>query len=437
VKTSRQVLLLIATSMVACAPETRPEDGRTLTPARPTPAPPSSGETSSSVAGVESLTLTQALAHLDAYHPELEAFRQQVEAASARAEAAGALWAPVAIIRAENVPLHRGRSLDQGNYIAGLALSLPIQGRLGAARSVEEREGELVSRDLEQRRHELLRGARDAFATALAASRAAVLNDEAAQAAETTAALLERRVARGDIAPDEATWIAIEAARSRLDADRSRSQARQALARLAESLGSDRPVASVAGDLEETVGAPELAALLRRVEAAPTVRRADAAVALRVAALELARAERIPDVRLELAYRRLELTDQHAVDAGIEVPFPFLGGTSSRARAALFDLEAARARAAAARLEATREVQVAYERLVTAVRTAETLRELLPRVERALAAVSARLSRGDISALEALPARRLAVSMRLDQVAALSEALGAWAALDAALGESN
>lgn len=427
-------LVLVVSLMVACAPEPRPEYGPRPTPARPTQAPPSSGTPTSSVAGLESLTLTQALAHLDARHPELEAFRQQVEAATARAEAAGALPAPVAIIRAENVPLHRGRSLDQGNYIAGLAFSLPIQGRLGAARSVEEREGELVSRELEQRRHELLRGARDAFATALAASRAAALNDEAAQAAEMTAAILDSRVARGDLAPDEATWAAIESARSRLDAVRSRSLARQALARLAESLGSDRPVASVTGDLEETVGAPELAALLLRVEAAPGVRRADAAVALRQAALELARAERIPDVRLELAYRRLEQTDQHAVDAGIEVPFPLLGGTRSRARAALFDLEAARARAAAARLEATRDVQVAYERLLTAVRTAATLRELLPRVEQALAAVSARLNRGDIGALEALPARRLAVSMRLEHVAALSDALSAWAALDAALG---
>jgi len=131
------------------------------TPARPGVAAPSSASApASSVASLESLTLTQALALLDAHHPELDAFRCQVEAASERAEAAGALPAPVVIVRAENVPLHRGRSLDQGNYIAGLALSLPLQGRLGAARSVEEREGELVSRELEQRRHALLRGTR-------------------------------------------------------------------------------------------------------------------------------------------------------------------------------------------------------------------------------------------------------------------------------------
>ncbi len=433
---SQVLTLLVAASLAACAPEPRPADESTSTPtpARPTPTPPSSGAPGSSVAELESMTLTQALAFLDAHHPELDGFRRQVEAASERAEAAGALPAPVAIVRAENVPLHRGRSLDQGNYIAGLAFSLPLQGRLGAARSVEEREGELVSRTLEQRRHELLRGARDAFVMAMAATRAAALNEDAALAVETTAALLERRVARGDLTPDEATWAAIEAARSRLDAEHSRSQARRALARLAQALGSDRPIASVAGDLDETAGAPELAALLRRVEDAPAVRHADATVTLREAALELARAERIPDVRLELAYRRLEQTDQHAVDAGIEVPLPFLGGTSARARAALFDLEAARARATAARLEATRDVQDAYERLATAVRIAESLRELLPRVEQALAAVSARLNRGDISALEALPARRLAVSMRLEHVAALGEALRAWADLDAALG---
>ena len=276
--------------------------------------------------------------------------------------------------------------------------------------------------------------ARDAFATALAATRAAALNEEAAEATEATAAILERRVARGDMSPDEATWAAIEAVRSRLNAEQSRSQARRALARLAAALGADQPIASVSGDLDETVGTPELAALLRRVEDAPSVRRADAVVTLREAALELARAERIPDVRLELAYRRLEQTDQHAVDAGIEVPFPFLGGTNARARAALFDLEGARARAGAARLEARRDVQEAFERLATAVRTAGALRDLLPRIELALAAVSARLESGDISILDALPARRLTVSMRLEHVAALGEAMRAWADLDAALG---
>lgn len=427
-RASALVLVLV---LAACSGPERPSDDA---PPGRSPAPVRTTADAGATAPVESLTLTQALALLDARHPDLEALRYQVDATAARAEAAGAFPAPAALLRAENVPLHRGSSFDQGNYIAGLAFDLPLQGRLAAARAVEERDGELVSRELEVRRHELLRAARDAFATALAAQRAAEHHEEAAASAETLAALLERRVALGDVTPDEATWAAVEAARSRLDAAQSRSVARRAQAGLAAAIGSTRAVVSVAGDLDETAGTPDLVALLRRVEDAPGVRRADAQVALREAALELARAERIPDVRLELAYRRLEQSDQHSVDAGLLVPFPLLGGSRQRADAARLELEAARARASAARLGATREVQDAYERLAMAVARAQALGELLPRVDAAVAAVAARLARGDISVLDALPARRIAISYRLDRIDALADALRAWADLDAALG---
>ena len=423
--------------LCACAPAPRPDAGPPLAgpAARPDTGPGAAPAASSGLTSLEGLSLTAALAHLDAHHPELEGLRRQVAAASARAEAADALPAPAALVRAENVPLHRGSSFDQGNYILGLAFELPLQGRLAAARAREEREGELVSRSLELRRHELLRRARDAFASALAAQRAAGLHADSAAAAESLAALLERRVALGDLTPDESTWAAADAARARLDAQQSASVARRALARLGEAIGASGPVASVAGDLEQTVGAPELAALLRRVEQAPAVRRADAEVALRQAALELARAERIPDLRLELAYRRLEQTNQHSLDAGVLVPFPFLGGSTARAEAADLELSAARARAMAARLGATRAVRDAWERLTVAVARAEALSLLLPRVDAALAAVAVRLERGDISALQAIPPRRMAISWRLDHVEALGEALRAWADLDAALGE--
>lgn len=429
------VVLGCALSVSACSPDRRPDDD----------APPRSvGDVTGPAAAldpgdlapIESLTLTQALAAVDAQHPDLAALRHQIDAAAARAEAAGALPAPAALIRAENVPLNRGSSFDQGNYIAGLAFDLPLQGRLSAARAVEERDGELISFELEVRRHELLRAARDAFATALAAERAAEYHEDAAGSAEVLARLLDRRVARGDLTPDEATWAAVEAARSRLEAEQSRSLARRAHAGLAEAIGSQRPIASVGGDLDETVGTPELAELLRRVEKAPGVRRADAAVALREAVVELARAERIPDVRFELAYRRLEQSDQHSVDAGVLIPFPFLGGSRQRADAARLELEAERARAGAARLATTRQIQDAYERLANAVTRAQALGVLIPRVDAAMTAVAARLARGDISALEAIPARRVAISYRLEHLDALAQAVRAWADLDAALGAS-
>lgn len=417
----------------ACATAPGEDDGPRPHALPPPPAAPVGAPARPAAAPIESLSLTRALAIVDAEHPDLEGFRLQVEAAGARAEAAGRLPIPGVILRAENVPLNRGRSLDQGNYIAGLALYLPLQGRLAAARAVEERAGELVSRDLELRRHELLRAARDAFVTALVATRVAALQADAVESSSALVRLLERRVELGDLAPDEVAWAEVERVRSRLDASRAASLARRALARLTETLGSERPVGSVDGDLVETLGLPALETLLARVAEAPAVLRADAEVDMRRAAVELAESQRIPDLLLDVAYRRLEQTDQHSLDAGVTLIFPFFAARD-QARAALAELEASRARARSARLAAARQVEEAHERLALAVETARALGEVLPRADEALATAEARLARGDISALELLPARRAVVGLRLEHVEALGESIRAWADLSAALG---
>lgn len=436
-RSSSRLVSTLCLALAACASSPSDDDpaGHALPPPPPRAPAPAADSPQAAVAAIESLSITSALTIVDAQHPDLEAFRMQLEAAGARADAAERFPVPGVILKAENVPLNRGSSFDQGNYIAGLALYLPLQGRLAAARAVEERAGDLVSRDLELRRHELLRGARDAFVTALVATRVAALQEDAAASAAGLVRLLERRVELGDLAPDEAAWAEVELARTRLDAARATSQARRALARLAEALGSQRPIASVAGDLEDAIGFPALESLLARVARSPAVLRADAEVDMRQAAVELAESERIPDLILEVAYRRLEQTDQHSVDAGVVLLFPFLAARD-RARAALAELEASRARARSARLAAAREVQEAYERLSLAVDTARALGGVLPRADAALAAAEARLARGDISALEILPARRAVITLRLEHVEALGESIRAWADLSAALGSA-
>lgn len=434
---SSRLVSILCVGLAACASSSPDDDaaGGHALPPPPSASAAAAPHPQAAPAPIESLSLTAALTIVDAQHPDLEAFRMQLDAASARADAAERFPIPGVILRAENVPLHRGSSLDQGNYIAGLALYLPLQGRLAAARAVEERAGDLVSRDLELRRHELLRDARDAFVTALVATRVAALQEDAAAAAIRLVRLLERRVELGDLTPDEAAWAEVELARTRLDAARASSQADRALVRLAEALGSERPIASVVGDLEDTIGLPALESLLARVAQAPTVRRAEAEVELRQAAVELADSERVPDLIVDLAYRRLEQTDQHSVDAGVVLLFPLLAARD-RARAALAELAASRARARSARLAAAREVEEAYERLSLAVETARALRGVLPRADAALAAAGARLARGDISALEILPARRAVIALRLEHVEALGESIRAWADLSAALGST-
>jgi cobalt-zinc-cadmium efflux system outer membrane protein len=420
------------------APESLPEWGAEGSRQDPGASEPP-GPVASATAALSSLTLAQALARVDAEHPELAAYRAAVDAARARGEQAGAFPNPELVLRVENAPWHRGSTRDQANYVAGLTLPLALSGRLGAAEDAGMREADIHTQELAARRLELHGEVRGAFATALSLERAASVQSQARGLATRAVELLEARVAAGDAIPAELARVQIEATRARLEHDRVESLRLRALFALASALGDPGlAIQSLAGDLETALELPALETLIQRLEDNPQLRAAAAEVALQAARVELAQAQRIPDVSLDLFYRRLEQTDQHAFDVGLSIPLPLFDRNQGAVRSELAQQLAASATLEATRNELIREVRATHARLALLLQSVRLIREeLLGRADTVLASVEARFAAGDASLVEVLPVRRDWTRIQLSYVDALRQVMVAWSDLQTLTGTPN
>jgi outer membrane protein, heavy metal efflux system len=183
------------------------------------------------------------------------------------------------------------------------------------------------------------------------------------------------------------------------------------------------------GSLEGSLALPTLESLATRLEQSPFIGAADADISVQRARIDLADTQRIPDVSLDLSYRRIG-DIENTVDVGVRVPIPLFNRYQVRIREARADFVAAEARARSVRNELTLELQTSYRTLARAIAAAQLLREeILPRAESVLRSAETRYANGDISLAELLPIRRDWTRARLDYLEALNEVTQAWAAL--------
>jgi cobalt-zinc-cadmium efflux system outer membrane protein len=166
------------------------------------------------------------------------------------------------------------------------------------------------------------------------------------------------------------------------------------------------------------------------LSAHPAVALAQVDVQAKNARVDLARAERIPDVKVEALYHRLESSRENTVDLGLSIPLPLFQRNEGRLREARADARAAEARAKATQNELNLRLREAYTQLTAALETSRTLRnEILPRADRVRRTAEARYEAGDLSLAEVLPVRRDWTSLQMDYLESLRAALQAWAEL--------
>jgi outer membrane protein, heavy metal efflux system len=154
-------------------------------------------------------------------------------------------------------------------------------------------------------------------------------------------------------------------------------------------------IASLAGDLEATFEVPMLETLTASLVSQPEALQAEANLQASSAWLELARSERIPDVRVEALYHRLEATEENTIDLGISIPLPLFNRNQGRLREARAESEAAQARARMTQNEVAARLQASYVQLTSALANSSTFKR-----------------RGDASSGKGLPNRRSALCGR-------------------------
>lgn len=428
-KLARTLALLLLLGACAAPPPDLPRDG------------PASPDVRAEAASVASLSLADALARADQHHQDLAAWRSLVRAAEGRLEQAGSMPNPDVILRMENVPLNRGtggmgRLINQGNYIAGVGQELPLGGRLSAAEDVAARELDRERAALAVRRAEVHAAVRLAHGQAVIASSERGVRQETVTLTEQAVSVARARVTSGDATPDEVDRVEIDALEASVELERAVAAESATLRALALATGvPGLQVTGVAGDVLTAVDLDSVADLLARAETSPALRLARAEVEAATARVSLAQAERWPDLGVEVLYRRLELTNQHSVDAGLRIGLPIFDRRSGEITARRAELDAAGARERGTRTTLQHSLITIHEQLAFARSLARRLAdEALPRAERALRTAEARWRAGDLSLTDVAPVRRALLALRLTHIQALRTVAERTAELERLLG---
>jgi cobalt-zinc-cadmium efflux system outer membrane protein len=427
----------LASCSVAPVPELLPQVRRSLPVTErhamaPTVAmigPVSPAATPRHARTIERLTLPQALEIAERVHPDLAAAQAQIESAEGRALQAGLFPNPEFVSRIESVPV-TGRIVERAEYLIGISQPAPLSQRLGLARRVETLDRDRLGLALEVRRLEVRRQVQSAFASVLHGQRIIQTRAEDVRIAENGVAVAKARLAAGDAIPAEVGQAEVELGQARLALEQATSRRLQAIEALATAIGDPTlHLESMEGSLEEPLALPTLEALAARLEESPFMAAAEADIAVQRARIDLAETQRIPDVSLELLYRRVGDVE-NTVDVGLRVPIPLFNRSQGSIREAKADFVAAEARARSARNALALELQTAYRTLASAIAAATLLREeILPRAESVLSSAETRYASGDISLAELLPIRRDWTRVRIEYVDALQDVMQAWAAL--------
>lgn len=385
----------------------------------------------------EPLTLEDAVAHALQHHPELAAF-----SAARRAREAEVIQAS----RRPNPEIEFGLEEFAGSgpksEFESAEWSLRIV-QLFERGDKRQRRVDLAERVVAEAELEY-RAARLAVATAVVRSFVEVLaaDAELAQAREHLAfveqfqQVIDRRIEAGAASPIERNRAAVEAAERRAEVAAAAERTAATRHRLALSIGvRERDIEHLTGELTPPVEPMDRAEINRLVRETPEIERWAREIARRRAAVELARAGAVPDLRAGAGLHFFQESDDIAFSIGVSMPLTVFDEREGEIAARGWEVRSAQDRQRAAELTmlatATRlhgEARFAWTR----ARSIE--QDVLPAAERVVQDLRAAFEQGKIGLLDALDAQRRLFEFRRDLVQMRAAYHTAMAELDGLIG---
>lgn len=366
------------------------------------------------------LRLADALALALERSPELEAFSLQVRASEAHELQARVFPNPELDVELEDVGGDGDfRGTRSAQTTVRLSQLIELGGERSSRKAVAAAMTEVAAREYEIERVEVLTDVAEKFVAVLAGQHEVALTEEATGLAEEALRAAKRRVEMGKSSALEEKKASIELARSRIDREHAEHELLVARKRLAATWASASPAfAHAEGDLFETHAIPSFGSLVERLRASPDLGRRLSERKLREAELALAKANRVPSIRLGAGIRRLEEPDDEVFVAQFSVPLPvFDRGAGSTAEArALRDKAEAEHTGATVRAEAALfGLYQEWKHAATAL--ADLERVVVPQAKEALAISRTGYNEGRYAYLDLVDAQRTFVEVRSEAIA--------------------
>ena len=355
------------------------------------------------------LTLAEALALAIKNNPSLAAFAEEIHVKEAATLQVGLLPNPDLTVEVENFSGENElEGFDGAEITIALSQMVELGGKRGKRYQVATMEKDLAGWDYQTKNLDVLASTAKTFIQVLAAQQRQTQTEELVRLSEQTLAAVTARVEAGKVPPLEQTRAQVELAKTRTEANKALRELKATRERLVAFLGTDQPEFRQAiGDLAIIKPVPTEEEFFSLLKNNPDLARWDTEINQGEAAVNLARAQAIPDLTFSLGVRNFQESDSNALVAGFELPLPLFDRNQGGVRQARATLEKARHERRAAETEALAGLAEAYQSLSASHAEATTLRdEILPAAQSAFEASEFGYREGKFNFLQMLDAQR-------------------------------
>lgn len=367
------------------------------------------------------LSLSQVLARVLRDSPELAVFPYYRRAAEARVLQARLRPNPELSLEVENVA---GDGAFAGTDSAEVTLALSQVIELGGKRryrqAVAQRAGDVVQRDYEIARLDVLAEAAGRFLDVARAQRLLQLAEQAAEWASQAEQAVEARFRAGGASRAELSQARIEAMRAGLAIGEAENALETARLQLAGQWGAEQ--ADFGGARAKLFALAEplpFTALRAALERSPQLQRYLTLDRLQQAQLDLAIAQGRQNLSVGVGVKRFEATGEQALTFEVAMPLGVSNRNQGEIAAARADLERLGRERTVTRLELFTELYRLYQQLQQARRTVDVLhRQALPEAGQALEQVRQGYRGGRFSYLQWVEARRQRLAVEREAVEA-------------------
>lgn len=321
--------------------------------------------------------------------------------------------------------------------VAELSQTLELRGKRPKRTRVAELELEKTRLDFTIRKLAILQEARSAYIDILQAQRVVVLKEETVAIAEQFLALVEERVKAGRLSPVEVARAKIELANHNVALNRARRELNNRWRQLAAFWGTTVAEYSRAeGNLDSVIVLPPEETLVLQITTSPRYKIKDIDKEIQRATLDLAEANRIPDIALNAGFSKTPDTGQ-TIYGGISVPLPLFNRNQGAIQSALFSLEQVEAESQALKIELQTELTALYSKALIVLDEIIALRNtILPEAQKVYQIINDGYLQGKYGFLDVVDARRTLYQAQENYLSVLADFQKAVARMEFLLGHS-
>ncbi|HML73194.1 MAG TPA: TolC family protein [Anaerohalosphaeraceae bacterium] len=352
----------------------------------------------------EDLTLRDVVALTLLHNPELKSYSWEIRAAQARRIQAG-LWPnPSLDIGVEDIISGFGVAETTIQLVQLIELGDKTEKRKKVA-SIDQ---QLAGWDYETKRLEVLTNASKAYFDLLAAQKKTKLLAELLNISEQTYQSVVRRVDAGKDSPLEKTKASVALSTVRLDHKQALYELDNSRKIVASFWSSEQPqFVQAKGQLEDFTNIPDANKLQQRLSQSPQLARWENQIARGKAALELEKANALPDIGIGGGGRIYNETDDNGFLFGISIPLQIFNRNQGGKKEAAYNISKYYEQQKAARVEVRNQFNRIFTDLsISHDRVKELKTFILPGAEEVFKASQTAYIEGKIDYLNVLDAQR-------------------------------